>query len=76
MSWSIESLDGGQYGIVRTEGHKSRTVYLAMSYGDAAELLVMAEVYELMKGGVPVEVLKTPPTAKPAPKAKRRTAKK
>lgn len=79
MTWSIEPLDGGQYGIVKTEGRTSRTVYLATCYGDAAQLLVMAETYDLVSPGVPVEVFqktstKTSKAAKPEPK--RRAAKK
>lgn len=79
MTWSIEPLEGGQYGIVKTEGRTSRTVYLATCYGDAAQLLVMAEVYDLVSPGVPVELfqktsVKTSKEAKATPK--RKTAKK
>jgi hypothetical protein len=64
MTWSIERLENG-WGLVQTNGQNSRTVYVASKAKDAADFLAMAEVYELVKGGAPVEALVKP--------AKRRT---
>ena len=53
--WSIEALPDGVYGLVLTKGQESRTVYQAFTAGDAAQFLAMAEIYELVQGGAPVE---------------------
>lgn len=56
MTWSIERLEDG-YGIVETNGEASRTVYLTKSAKDAKKLIQMAEVYELLHAGAPIEAL-------------------
>ena len=56
MTWSIERLEDS-WGIVQTNGNTSRTVYIASKAKDAHDFIVMAEVYELVKGGAPVEAL-------------------
>lgn len=66
MTWSIERLEDG-YGLVETNGATSRTVYIAAKASDASRFLAMAEVYELLQSGAPVEAL-------PKIKAKRRKA--
>lgn len=55
MSWSIEDLQGEGYGLVETVGKTSRTVYIASDAADAQRFLAMAEIYELVKCGAPVE---------------------
>lgn len=58
--WSIEDLEEGRYGIVLTQGQKSRTVFMAFQAGDAAELLQVLETHALLKGGAPVEIFSQP----------------
>lgn len=58
MTWSIEDLQGDGYGLVETVGRKSRTVYIATDHADAMRFMEMAEVYELVKSGAPVEAFK------------------
>lgn len=57
MTWSIERLEDG-YGLVETVGENSRTVYLTKTAKDAKKMIQMAEVYDLMHSGAPVEIIK------------------
>lgn len=65
MSWSIEDLQGEGYGLVETVGKTSRTVYTTTNAADAQRFLAMAEIYELVKCGAPVEAFKKSITPKP-----------
>lgn len=56
--WSIERLASGEYGLVKTMGQESRTVFIASKASDAADFLAMAETYALLQAGTPVEVFK------------------
>ena len=56
MTWTYECL-GDEYAIILTQGRESRTVYTSFQLNDVLFMLDAFEVYELMKGGLPVELL-------------------
>lgn len=58
--WSIEDIEG-TYNLIHTRGRESRTVYIAYTERDAAHLIAMAELYDLINGGAPVEAFARAP---------------
>jgi len=57
MSWTYECLED-EYKLILTSGRESRTVYTCGTLKDALFLLDVLEVYELVKGGFPSEMVK------------------